>query len=363
MSTLEEITLRRPDDWHLHLRDGEVLGDTVAASAATVGRALVMPNLQPPIVNVEMALAYRDRILKALERSAPSRAANNNSFKPLMALYLTDHTSRETVVAAARAQEVLAFKLYPAGATTHSEDGVTDIGRCTEALEEMEKQGVVLCIHGEVTDSAVDVFDREAVFIDRVLIPLRKRFPGLRIVLEHLTTAQAVAYVQEAEGDIAATITPQHLLLNRNSLFQGGLRPHAYCLPVLKRERHRQALVGAATSGNPRFFMGTDSAPHSQARKEVDCGCAGCFTAPYAIALYAKAFEEANALERLDDFCSSHGADFYQLPRGTETVRLRREPQVVADQWPFGGQRVIPLLAGTRLEWSLIASESARPFA
>jgi dihydroorotase len=363
MSTLEEITLRRPDDWHLHLRDGEVLGDTVAASAATVGRALVMPNLQPPIVNVEMALAYRDRILKALERSAPPRVANNNSFKPLMALYLTDHTSRETVVAAARAQEVLAFKLYPAGATTHSEDGVTDIGRCTEALEEMEKQGVVLCIHGEVTDSAVDVFDREAVFIDRVLIPLRKRFPGLRIVLEHLTTAQAVAYVQEAEGDIAATITPQHLLLNRNSLFQGGLRPHAYCLPVLKRERHRQALVGAATSGNPRFFMGTDSAPHSQARKEVDCGCAGCFTAPYAIALYAKAFEEANALERLDDFCSSHGADFYQLPRGTETVRLRREPQVVADQWPFGGQRVIPLLAGTRLEWSLIASESARPFA
>jgi len=363
MSKPEEIVLRRPDDWHLHLRDGEVLGDTVSASAASIGRALVMPNLQPPIVTVDMAHAYRDRILIALKHSAPSGAATNNLFDPFMALYLTDHTSRETVAEASRAHDVLAFKLYPAGATTHSEHGVTDIGRCTEALEEMEKQGVVLCIHGEVTDPAVDVFDREAVFIDRVLIPLRKRFPGLRIVLEHLTTAQAVSYVEEAEGDIAATITPQHLLLNRSSLFEGGLRPHAYCLPVLKRERHRQALVAAATSGNPRFFMGTDSAPHSQARKEVDCGCAGCFTAPYAIALYAKAFEEANALERLDDFCSGHGADFYQLPRSTETVRLRRESQLVADQWPFGGQRVVPLLAGTRLEWTLIGSQSVPPSA
>ena len=324
------------------------MASVVGYSARQFGRALVMPNLKPPVVSVQMALAYRSRILAAL---GPASA----SFKPYMTLYLTDQTSADEVRAAAQSGDILAFKLYPAGATTNSESGVTDLRRCEAALAEMEKQGVVLCVHGEVTDPQVDVFDREAFFIDRVLIPLRQRFPGLRVVFEHITTSQAADYVRQAQEPIGATITPQHLLFNRNSLFQGGLRPHYYCLPVLKRESHRLALLEAATSGSPRFFLGTDSAAHARNTKEMDCGCAGSFSAPDALALYAQAFESVGRLDRLAGFASHHGAAFYGLESSSETIRLVRSAQTIAESLPFGngGQTIVPLAAGQRLDWAL----------
>ncbi|MFZ9121415.1 MAG: dihydroorotase [Burkholderiaceae bacterium] len=339
-----QLVIDRPDDWHVHFRDAEVLGDVVGATARQFGRALVMPNLKPPVVTAEMAVAYRSRILASLPQGL--------TFEPWMTLYLTDHTSPETVRAAKDSGVVLAFKLYPAGATTNSDSGVTDLRHCQAALAEMERLGVVLCLHGEVTGQHDDVFDREALFIDRILEPMRRDFPGLRLVFEHITTAEAADYVRQASGDIAATITPQHLLLNRNSLFQGGLRPHLYCLPVLKREHHREALLKVATSGNPRFFLGTDTAPHARHLKESDCGCAGCFSALTALEFYAGIFESQAALDRLEAFASHHGADFYGLPRSTQKVILRREPQVVPRRYRFGGDEVVPLLGGETIDWT-----------
>ncbi|MEY3951854.1 MAG: dihydroorotase [Pseudomonadota bacterium] len=342
---LTELRITRPDDWHLHLRQGQALRDVVNASAAWTKRALVMPNLSPPVTTVEHALAYREEILRALEPGS--------SFDPKMTLYLTDNMPVEEVARVAQTVHVLAFKLYPAGATTHSDRGVTDLARCDAALEAMAKHGVVLCVHGEVTHAEVDVFDREARFVEEVLAPMRRRHPGLRVVLEHITTREGADYVAQSEPGIAATITPQHLLLSRNAIFQGGLRPHAYCLPVLKRETHRQALLKAATSGNPRFFLGTDSAPHARSAKETSCGCAGCYTAPHALSLYAQAFEQAGALDRLNAFAGHFGADFYGLPRVNEQVRLVRRPWQVPDALPFCGETIIPLMAGQTLDWAL----------
>jgi dihydroorotase len=339
------LQLREPDDWHLHLRDGAMLQAVAPYSAAQVGRALVMPNLQPPVVSVAMAEAYRERILGAL------KAEQASGFNPCMTLYLTDKTSREEIDRAADSPHVLAFKLYPAGATTHSDAGVTNLEALDPVFERMAKKSVVLCVHGEVTAAEVDVFDREARFIEERLIPLRQRHPELRIVFEHATTREAVDYVRESDGAIAATITPQHLLYNRNALFRGGLRPHYYCLPILKREPHRQALVAAAISGSPRFFMGTDSAPHDQSLKEADCGCAGCFSAAFALELYAQVFDEARALPRLEDFVSGFGADFYGLPRASGRVELVRQDHVVPERIRHEGHTLIPLAAGQTLRW------------
>lgn len=339
------LEIAQPDDWHLHLREGQALRDVAGASATWAARALVMPNLSPPVTTVERALAYRQEILAALPEGS--------GFNPQMTLYLTDNTPVEEVLRAGQTPNVLAFKLYPAGATTHSDRGVTDITRVDRVLEAMARAGLVLCVHGEVTQPEVDVFDREARFVEEVLSPLRRRHPGLRVVLEHITTAEGAAYVGQSEPGIAATITPQHLLLSRNAIFQGGLRPHAYCLPVLKRETHRQALLKAATSGSPRFFLGTDSAPHARSTKEASCGCAGCYTAPHALSLYAAAFEQAHALARLEGFASQFGADFYGLPRNTARIRLVRRPQRVPDHFPFCGETIVPLLAGTSLDWTV----------
>ncbi|MFM1859300.1 MAG: dihydroorotase [Pseudomonadota bacterium] len=340
-----ELRLALPDDWHLHLRQGQALRDVVNASAHWTGRALVMPNLTPPVTTVAQALAYRADILQAL---APGAA-----FDPQMTLYLTDNTTVEEVVRVSQTPNVLAFKLYPAGATTNSDKGVTDLARCDKALEAMANHGVVLCVHGEVTHSEVDVFDREARFVEEVLAPMRRRHPGLRVVLEHITTREGADYVAQSEPGIAATITPQHLLLSRNALFQGGLRPHVYCLPVLKRETHRQALLKAATSGNSRYFLGTDSAPHARSAKESSCGCAGCYTAPHALSLYAQAFEQAGALDRLEAFASHFGADFYGLARNQTQVRLVRRAMQVPDSFPFCGETITPLMAGQTLDWSM----------
>jgi len=342
----DSIRIARPDDWHLHLRDGAALAAVLPHSARQFARAIVMPNLRPPIVRVEQALAYRRRILEALPAGA--------SFEPLMTLYLTDSTPPEEM-RRARAAGIPAIKLYPAGATTNSDAGVTDLGKVARVLEAAEREGVILLVHGEVTDPEVDVFDREAVFIERHLVGLRRSFPGLRIVLEHVTTKQGADYVAEAGNRTAATLTAHHLLYNRNALFAGGMRPHWYCLPILKREEHRRALVAAATSGSGRFFLGTDSAPHAALLKEHASGCAGCYTALHALELYAQAFDAAGRLDRLEGFASFHGADFYGLPRNAGTVMLQRQDWTVPETLPFGEAELKPLAGGETLPWRLVA--------
>ncbi len=345
---LSSLTLTRPDDWHLHLRDGAAMAAVLPHTARQFGRAVVMPNLKPPVTTTAQAMAYRDRILAALPEGA--------DFTPLMTLYLTDRTAPDEIVRA-REAGVVALKLYPAGATTNSDAGVTDIRKTYPALEAMQREGLPLLVHGEVTDPEIDLFDREAVFIDRHLIPLRRDFPALKIVLEHLTTREAAQYVARADGAdsvmTAGTITAHHLLYNRNALFLGGMRPHYYCLPVLKRETHRLALVQAAASGSPRFFLGTDSAPHAAALKEHAQGCAGCYTALSAIELYAEAFEAAGALDKLEAFASFHGPDFYRLPRNNTTVTLKREAWSLPETLPFGDALLKPLRGGETLNWRL----------
>lgn len=348
----DTLTLTRPDDWHLHLRDAAALATTVPHTAAQFARAIVMPNLKPPVTTAEAALAYRARIQAAV----PTGMA----FEPLMTLYLTDNLPPEEI-RRAKAAGVVAVKLYPAGATTNSDAGVTDIRKTYATLEAMQREGLLLLVHGEVTDPEVDLFDREAVFIERVLEPLRRDFAGLKIVMEHITTREAAQYVTEADGLLAATITAHHLLYNRNALFTGGIRPHWYCLPVLKREQHRQALVAAATSGSPKFFLGTDSAPHPAALKEAAVGCAGCYTAHAAIELYAQAFEAAGALDRLEAFASHHGPDFYGLPRNTGTLTLRRERWTPPASFPFGEAELKPLAAGEALGWRVHAAPGMKP--
>ena len=342
------LTITRPDDWHLHLRDGEALKAVLPHTAAQFGRAIVMPNLKPPVTTTALASEYRERILAA-------RPAGSD-FEPLMTLYLTDKTPGEEIRRAKDSGFVHAVKLYPAGATTNSDSGVTDLKHTYKALEAMQEVGMVLAIHGEVTDRDIDVFDREKVFIDEKLVPLRRDFPGLRVVFEHITTKDAADYVRDAEGDIAATITAHHLLYNRNAIFTGGIRPHYYCLPVLKREVHRQALVAAASSGSARFFLGTDSAPHAKGDKESDCGCAGCYTALHAMELYASAFEAAGALDRLEGFASHFGPDFYRLPRHATTVRLRKETNVIPAALPYGTQTLVPLAAGESMAWRFLGA-------
>jgi dihydroorotase len=341
----ESITITRPDDWHVHLRDGAAMASVAAATARQFARAIVMPNLKPPVVNVAMASAYRDRILAALARGA--------RFEPLMTLYLTDDTSPAEIGRARASGIVKAVKYYPAGATTNSASGVTDIRKCDAALAAMQEAGMPLLVHGEVTDPAVDLFDREAVFPDRILAPLLARFPKLKVVVEHITTQEAAAFVERAPANVAATITAHHLLLNRNALFSGGLRPHHYCLPVLKREPHRRALVAAATSGNPKYFLGTDTAPHPRGAKECDCGAAGIYTAHAALELYAEAFEAAGALGKLEAFASFFGADFYGMPRNSGTVTLEKAEWEVPREYAFGDTTVVPLRAGEKLGWRL----------
>ena len=344
--TTNTLTLTTPDDWHLHLRDGAALAAVLPHTARQFARAVVMPNLKPPVTTVALAAAYRDRILAALPTSS--------QFDPLMTLYLTDLTSAADIVAAKASGFVHAVKYYPAGATTNSDAGVTRMDRTFAALEAMEKHGLPLLVHGESTAPDVDVFDRERSFIDTVLVEIRKRFPALRLVFEHITTREAAQYVMQAPVNVAATITAHHLLYSRNALFQGGMRPHYYCLPVLKREEHRQALVAAAISGNPKFFLGTDSAPHARVLKEHACGCAGCYTAHAALELYAEAFEAAGALDRLEAFASFYGADFYQLPRNTGRVTLKRENWTPPAEYAFGSETVVPLRAGESLRWRLV---------
>ncbi len=346
MPLSSEITLTRPDDWHLHVRDGAVLRDVVPHTARQFRRAIIMPNLKPPVTDTAAALAYRERILAA----CPA----DSDFEPLMTLYLTDRLPPEEIRRAADSGHVQAVKLYPAGATTHSDAGVTDLRHCDATLAVMEELGMPLLVHGEVTDADVDVFDREAVFIERHLVPLTRRFPGLKIVLEHVTTREGVAFVRDSGPNVAGTLTAHHLLMNRNAMFAGGIRPHHYCLPVLKRERHRQALVEAAVSGDPSFFLGTDSAPHPRGAKESACGCAGMYTAHAALELYAEAFEAAGALDRLEAFASFHGPDFYGLPRNTGRIRLRRESWEVPAQYPLGDGEVVPLRAGEAVAWRLL---------
>lgn len=337
------LTLRQPDDFHLHVRDGSSLAAVVPFSAARFARALIMPNLLPPVCTTEQALQYRRRILAAL--------SSETRFAPLMSLYLTDRTPPDEVARAKASGCILGFKLYPAGATTHSQSGVSDIRRVYAVLERMQQEGLALQVHGEVTDPGVDVFDREARFIDAVLGPLAERFANLRIVFEHITTRAAVQFVLGAREGVAATVTPQHLLMNRNALLAGGIRPHHYCLPVLKSEADRQALCAAVASGSPRLFLGTDSAPHGRAAKESACGCAGIFSAHGALELYAEAFEAIGALERLEAFAAERGADFYGLPRNTGHIRLVKESWTVPARYPFGADELVPLRAGERIAW------------
>ena len=343
---VNELILRQPDDWHIHLRDEDALAVTVPHVAAQFARAIVMPNLRPPVTTVEAAQAYRERILAA--RPADS------VFEPLMTLYLTDTTSPDEIAKAKASGFVKAVKLYPAGATTNSDAGVTAIEKTYPALAEMAAQGIPLLVHGEVTDSAIDLFDREAVFIEQVLKPLLNKFPDLRVVFEHITTADAVQFVTEASANVGATITAHHLLYNRNHMLVGGIRPHFYCLPILKRNTHQVALLDAATSGNPKFFLGTDSAPHAQHAKEAACGCAGCYTAFAAIELYAEAFEQRNALDKLEGFASLNGPRFYGLPANTDRITLVREDWTAPASLPFGELTVIPLRAGETLRWRLL---------
>ena len=340
----QTLTLTQPDDWHLHLRDGAALAAVLPASARQFGRALIMPNLRPPVTTAAQAVAYRQRILEAVPAGL--------EFQPLMSLYLTD-TLAPDEIRRAKVAGVVAVKLYPAGATTHSDAGVTDIRKTYATLDAMQREGLLLLVHGEVTDPAIDVFDREKVFIERHLVALRAHFPELRIVLEHITTREGAQYVAEAGPCTAATITAHHLLYNRNALFTGGVRPHYYCLPVLKREEHRQALVQAATSGCERFFLGTDSAPHAAHLNEHASGCAGCYTAPAALEMYAEAFEAAGALDRLEAFASFHGPAFYRLPRNRGTVTLRKQPWTVPESLPLGDAQVKPLRGGETLSWQL----------
>lgn len=346
--TVDRLTFTRPDDWHLHLRDGDAMRAVLPDTVRRFARAIIMPNLKPPVVTTGQAVAYRTRILSAL----PEELADQ--FEPLMTLYLTDTTSPAEISQAKVSGIIHGIKLYPAGATTHSEAGVTDIARCNAVLEMMEKLDMPLLVHGEVVDREVDIFDRERIFIDRVLIPLMQRFPGLRVVFEHITTREAVELVQTVPNRIAATITPHHLMLSRNALFMGGLRPHYYCLPVLKREAHRQALVEAATSGHSRFFLGTDSAPHPLRDKETACGCAGIYSAHAAIEFYAEVFEQAGRLDRLEAFASFHGADFYRLPRNTTRISLARENWQIPAQIEFANDTLVPLRAGESTGWKLV---------
>jgi dihydroorotase len=341
-----KITLTRPDDWHLHLRDGEGLKAVLPDTAKQFARAIVMPNLRPPVTTAEAALAYYQRIKQVLPAGMV--------FEPLMTLYLTDNTPASEIAAARQSGVVHAVKLYPAGATTNSDSGVTSLQKCAAALAEMEKQGMPLLIHGEVTDGDVDVFDREKVFIERHLQPLLKDFPGLKVVFEHITTQDAAEFVAAGPANLAATITAHHLLMNRNAMFTGGIRPHHYCLPVLKRETHRAALVKAATSGSPKFFLGTDSAPHPKSAKEASCGCAGMYTAHAAIELYAEAFEEAGALDKLEGFASFYGPDFYHLPRNTTQVTLHKQSWLVPESIPFADDALVPLRAGQTVAWKLV---------
>ncbi|MES2405823.1 MAG: dihydroorotase [Pseudomonadota bacterium] len=342
---MNQITLTRPDDWHLHLRDGADMQSVLPDTARRFARAIIMPNLKPPVRTVEDARAYRERILAALPAGS--------DFQPLMTLYLTDNTDPGEIARAKASGFVHAVKYYPAGATTNSDMGVTDLANCDAVFAAMEQHGVPLLLHGEVTDAAVDIFDREAVFIERHLIPLRKKFPALKIVLEHLTTKQGVEFVNAAPAHVAATITAHHLLYNRNAMFQGGMRPHYYCLPVLKREVHRQALIAAATSSSAKFFLGTDSAPHPLGAKETACGCAGIYTAHAAIELYAEAFEAAGALDKLEAFASHFGADFYGLPRNSERITLKREAWTVPDTFGMGATKLVPLRASESIAWKL----------
>ena len=343
------LTITRPDDWHLHVRDGAALQSVLPYTARQFARAIVMPNLRPPVTTTEQAVAYRKRILAARPQEGPGA-----DFQPLMTLYLTDNTAPEEI-RRARAAGVVAVKLYPAGATTNSDAGATDIRKTYKTLEALQREGLLLLVHGEVTDGEIDVFDREAVFIDQVMRPLRADFPELKVVFEHITTKEAAEYVAAADRHTAATVTPQHLLYNRNSIFMGGLRPHYYCLPVLKRELHRQALLQAVASGSPKFFLGTDSAPHAAQLKEASVCGAGCFTAPAALELYAEAFEALGALDKLEAFASHHGPDFYGLPRNTGTVTLVREPQTLPETLPFGDSQIKPLRGGETLSWKLQA--------
>ena len=346
-----KLTLTRPDDWHLHLRDGVVLKAVLPDTARQFARAIVMPNLRPPVTTVALALSYRQRILEALfVAEAPSPA----KFEPLMTLYLTDNTSADEIKKAKASGVIHGVKLYPAGATTNSDAGVSDLAKCTPALEAMQDVGMPLLVHAEVTDSDVDVFDRERVFIERHMIALLKNFPALKVVFEHITTKDAADFVMESPSNVAATITAHHLLMNRNDMFKGGIQPHHYCLPILKREEHRVALVSAAISGNPKYFLGTDSAPHAKHTKEAACGCAGVYTAHAAIELYAEAFENANALDKLEGFASFYGADFYGLPRNTEKITLVKESWLVPNELPLGDDSLVPLRAGQQVHWKLL---------
>jgi dihydroorotase len=346
-----QIQLIQPDDWHLHIRDGEVMKDVLADTTRQFARAIIMPNLKPPVTTVDLAKAYQGRIQANLNLLGVS------SFTPLMTLYLTDNTSADEV-RKAKAEGIIGFKLYPAGATTNSDAGVSDLKHCYEVLEAMQSVGMTLLVHGEVTSSEVDIFDREAVFIDTILEPLRKKFPDLKIVFEHITTKQAAHYVRDAvtggKNTLAATITPQHLLMNRNAIFAGGIRPHNYCLPVLKREEHRVALLELATSGNSRFFLGTDSAPHAKGAKEAACGCAGCYSAFNALGLYAEAFESVGKLDKLEGFASFFGPDFYSLPRNTKKITLTKQAQHIPAELPLGDATIVPLRAGETIAWSLV---------
>ncbi|MGZ8984071.1 MAG: dihydroorotase [Methylotenera sp.] len=346
MYKINSLTITRPDDWHLHLRDAAALKAVLPDSARQFARAMVMPNLRPPVTTTDLAIAYRQRILEAL----PSEL----KFEPLMTLYLTDNTSADEIARAKASGLVHGVKLYPAGATTNSDSGVTNLEHCAVALTAMEKLGLPLLVHAEVTDGDVDVFDRERVFIERNMIPLLKKFPALKIVFEHITTKEAADFVTEASSYVAATITAHHLLMNRNDMFKGGIQPHHYCLPILKREEHRLALVKAAISGNSKFFLGTDSAPHAMHTKEAACGCAGIYTARTAMELYAEAFEAANALDKLEGFASFYGADFYGLPRNTEQITLVKESWKVPGSLPYEGDVLVPLRAEQMVHWKMI---------
>ncbi|MBT3308050.1 MAG: dihydroorotase [Gammaproteobacteria bacterium] len=341
----QTLTLTRPDDWHLHLRDGAAMAAVVGDSARQFGRAIVMPNLVPPVTTVEMALQYRERILQQLPEES--------TFQPLMTLYLTDQTLPSEIEKAANSEQIQAVKLYPAGATTNSDSGVTDLEKIQPTLQAMAECGLPLLVHGEVTSPEVDLFDREARFIEEKLAPMLELTPEIRLVFEHITTKQGVDFVKQSPETIAATITAHHLLMNRNALFQGGIRPHHYCLPVLKRETHRQALLEAATSGNSKFFLGTDSAPHPRHVKESGCGCAGMYTAHAAIELYAEAFESADALDKLEPFASFNGPDFYRLPRNSETITLTKESWEIPTELPFGETPLVPFRAGEAMQWKL----------
>jgi dihydroorotase len=342
--TKTSITITRPDDWHLHVRDGAALNDVAPFTAKQFARAIIMPNLTPPITTVVMAVEYLDRVLAAVE---------GTDFEPLMTLYLTDNTTVDEIIAARKSCFIKALKLYPAGATTNSDAGVTDIRRCDAVLEAMAEAGLPLLVHGEDTDPAVDVFDREKVFIDKTLRPLMQRLPELKIVFEHITTREAADFVLEGGDNIAATITPQHLMFNRNALFQGGLQPHHYCLPVLKRDIHQQALLKIIKSGHKRFFLGTDSAPHPKHKKESACGCAGIFSAHAALELYTGIFEQQRCLDKLEAFASFNGPDFYGLPRNTGSITLVKEPWQVPDSYTMANDQLVPLLAGKKIDWKL----------